>query len=240
MNFKTPIISWVPQKFRSKHQWNATVQMEIFRKKWSTFRGGLWNTRNGRWEAKREKMRMEGKPSNQNTSRHFNSINQSDRQANSCRRHKGREKSCIFNDWLSKWCETYKPIKKSSNANQMLRADHLTFEGGGGVMGDLVWVRIPPPPRLKSQMVGPWTGFNKEKINQPTHQSHLRLTINRTWETRKHKTSHIPSDRNQQLLLLLNTYLFILCLKVCMLIHNGHQSMWIVTEVCNFLFRIYF
>lgn len=54
-------------------------------------------------------------------------INQSDRQANSSRRHKGREKSCFSNDWFSKWRETCKPIKKSSYANQMLRGRPFDF-----------------------------------------------------------------------------------------------------------------
>ena len=182
------------------------------------------------------------------------------------------ENSCFFNDWLSKWRETYKPIKKSSIAKQMLRGrpfDLWEGWGGYGLFGfgknffspDIqshctpgislqifsprnqspgyffLKSPLPPPQKLNGR---PLHRLNKEKINQPTHQSHLRLTINWTWETRKHKTSHIPSDRNQQLLLLPNTYIFILCLKMCMLVHrNGHQSMWIVSEVCNFLFNIY-
>ena len=182
------------------------------------------------------------------------------------------ENSCFFNDWLSKWRETYKAIKKSSITKQMLRGrpfDLWEGWGGYGLFGfgknffSLTYKAIvcqvfrckffsprnqspgyfflksplPPPQKLNGP---PLHRLNKEKINQPTHQSHLRLTINWTWETRKHKTSHIPSDRNQQLLLLPNTYIFILCLKMCMLVHrNGHQSMWIVSEVCNFLFSIY-
>ena len=182
------------------------------------------------------------------------------------------ENSCFFNDWLSKWRETYKPIKKSSIAKQMLRGrpfDLWEGWGGYGLFGfgknfffpDIqshcmpgISLQIFFPSKSVSRIFfseitltpasklngPPLHRLNKEKINQPTHQSHLRLTINWTWETRKHKTSHIPSDRNQQLLLLPNTYIFILCLKMCMLVHrNGHQSMWIVSEVCNFLFSIY-